>query len=230
MHHIPITSVVGYESEERLFAPFRTLLEAYQNRGRWTLAGRTFDFASAGGRIILDITGHHHAERQTFRNGILHVTEPCDAAYWDEGTGAAPWCAIPPKRAEGTVFEQTFDAVQLDTKRGIVFFTRVGGGEDRAIHVTPAKVKVGERMAFHAPLLKGPVTWGCYDADRIEKTPHRRNKYLSHFKYFNDIATISDDGTLLATKVGESMVMARDANFNKEIWPVTVVERERMSS
>ena len=57
----------------------------------------------------------------------------------------------------------------------------------------------------------------------VKKTSHRRSKYLSHFKYFNDIATISEDGMLLATKAGESMVMARDANFNKEIWPVTVV-------
>ena len=74
---------------------------------------------------------------------FLHVTESCDAAYADYIAGSSPWCGdLPPKQA-GTIFEQTFDAVQIDRERGCVYFTRVGGGQDRVIHLTARKVKVG---------------------------------------------------------------------------------------
>ena len=55
-HHIPVWGVVGNAGETKLYAPFRQLMEAYQNRGSWTCAGRTFDFSAAQGRIFLDIS------------------------------------------------------------------------------------------------------------------------------------------------------------------------------
>lgn len=227
MHHIPLTGCVAYENEARLFAPFRELMEAYQNRGRTTLCGRAFDFADAKGRILLDITGHYHAERQTFQKGVLHVTEPCDAAYGDYVNGSRPWCGELPQKKAGTVHEQTFDAVHLDPARDLVHFTRVGGGQDRAIHLKPIVVKAGTTRAFtesmlSGALLSGPVRWGCYDADRVVKTPNPRNKYSPFVGYANDLATISPDGVLTARRPGEIMVLAMDAKLNKEIFPVTV--------
>ena len=223
MHHIPIVGVVGNEGDSRLYTPFRTLMEAYQHRGAWTHSGRTFDFSAAKGRIFLDITGHHHAERQTYHNGILYVTEPCDAAYGDYIVGSAPWCGNLPRKEAGTVYEQTFDAVQLDPARDLVYFTRVGGGQDRVIHARPLQVKAGEALRIDAKMLSGPLTWGCHDADRIKFSPNPRNRYVKLVSYYNDVATIAPDGTLTANKPGEAMVLAMDSRLNKEIFPVKVI-------
>lgn len=225
IHHIPLTGCVGDDGDRRRFAPFRSLLEAYQNRGRATVAGKTYDFASARGRILLDLTGHHHAERQTFQRGILHVTEPCDAAYGDYILGSKPWCGDLPRKQGGTVAEQTFDAVQLDPAHDLVHFTRVGGGQDRTIHTRARVVTAGETCRFAAPLLEGPLTWGCHDGERITYTPNPKNRYNPFVSYFNDCATISSDGTLAAKKAGDVMVIAMDRDLNKEIFPVRIVPR-----
>ena len=223
VHHIPFTGCVGSEGERRLYAPFRELLEAYQNRGKATLCGKVYDFSSAQGRILLDITGHHHAERQTFQNGILYVTEPCDAAYGDYILGSKPWCGDLPRKQGGTVAEQTFDAVQLDPVHDLVYFTRVGGGQDRVLHAKTLTATAGGTLKLAAPLLSGEITWGCYDADRIVHTPNPKNRYNPFVTYMNDLATIAADGTLTAKKAGEVMVVAMDKDLNKEIFPVKVV-------
>ena len=223
MHHIPVWGVAGSVGEAKLYAPFRLLMEAYQNRGTWMWAGRTFDFSAAKGRIFLNITGHHHAERQTYHNGILHVTEPCDAAYGDYIVGLAPWCGDLPKKAAGTVSEQTFDAVQLDPAGDLVYFTRVGGGQDRAIHTKPLTVAAGDTVKLEAQLLSGPLTWGCHDADRITYSPNPKNRYVPLVSYHSDVAAVSPDGTLTAKRPGEAMALAMDARLDKEVFPIRVV-------
>lgn len=222
IHHIPLTGCVGNAGEHKLFANFRELLEAYQNRSIVTIAGKAYDFKDAKGRILLDITGHHHAERQTFRNGILHVTQPCDAAYGDYIIGSKPWCGELPSKKGGTVYEQTFDAVQLDPAHDLIYFTRVGGGQDRVIHTKAICAKVGASLRLAAMKLSGEISWGCYDADRIVHTPNPKNKYNPLVSYVNDCATIDESGTLTLKKSGEIMVIAMDKNLNKEIFPIVI--------
>lgn len=222
MHHIPLTGCVGNEQERLTFAPFREFLEAYQNRGKCTLCGKSFDFSSAKGHILLDISGHHHAERQTFQRGILHVTEPCDAAYGDYISRSMPWCGNLPKKTQGTIYEQTFDAVQLDPAHDLVHFTRVGGGQDRSIHTRAIIAYVGASVAMNARLLSGPITWGCYDADRVNTKKETKNPCHQSVIYYNDFATIDSNGVLTARKPGEVMVVARDAALRKEVIPVRV--------
>lgn len=221
-HHIPITGCVGTEGEKNTFASFRNLLEAYQNRGRTTLCGKSYDFASAKGRILLDITGHHHGECQTFQKGILHVSEPCDAAYGDYILRSKPWCGDLPKKEKGTIYEQTFDAVQLDPAHDLVYFTRVGGGQNRVIHTNARVIKVGQQISFAPTHVAGTLTWGCYDADRVEYVSVPGRKFQRNIKYFNTFATIAETGILTALAPGEVMVMARDTHLDKEIFPVRI--------
>ena len=224
VHHVPMTTLVGAEEShiKKHYADFCGLCEAYQNRGVVELFGRKYDFSGACGRIMLSITGHYHAERQTFQKGILHVTEPCDTRGDDYMYGGGKWCGELPKREDCSIYEQCFDAVQLDTVRGIVHFTRVGGGQNRAIHTQPLKVKAGGSLALKAPTLSGQVTWGCYDADRIKWLPNPKSEYCKLVDFLADYATISHDGTLRGVRPGEVVAVAMDANLNKEIWPVTV--------
>ena len=224
VHHVPMTTLVGAEESDikKHYADFCNLCTTYQNRGVVELFGRKYDFSGARGRILMSITGHYHAERQTVRKGILHVTEPCDMRDADYLYGGGKWCGELPEKEEGSIYEQTFDAVQLDTVRGIVHFTRVGGGQDRAIHTKPLKVKSGGRLALKSSCLEGPVAWGCYDADHIQWLSNPKSKYCKLVDFFTDYATMSPDGVLTGVRPGEVMAVAMDANLNKEIWPVTV--------
>lgn len=223
IHHIPMTGLVGWEHEVKQYADFRHLCEAYQNRGKVEVLGRNFDFSGAHGKIMLSISGHHHSERQTFQNGILHVTEPCDMLDRDYLYGSGEWCGKLPRKIKGTIYEQTFDAVQINPEKNLVFFTRVGGGQDRVIHTDSLKVKVGDRLAFESMRLKGPVRWGCYDADYIERRKNPESKWCPLVAFRSTYAVIGNDGVLDGKCPGELIVVAMDENLNKEIFPVMVV-------
>lgn len=219
MHHIPVTRIVsGEEGNFELFAPWRKLLEAYQNRTKAFIGAKEHDFTCAQGRILCSLTGHEHAQRQTFQNGVWHVTEPCDAAYSDYIAGSAPWCENLPKKDKGTIFEQTFDAIHIDRKNNRLHFTRIGGGADRTIRLNPGAIDLGETLAFTASGAK----WACYDAGRAAKIPNHENKYQHFYKYFNNVAEIADDGKLTPKKAGEAIVVATCQDGAAGIFPLIV--------
>jgi hypothetical protein len=68
------------------------------------------------------------------------------------------------------------------------------------------------------------VRWACYDADRVDVSPHPDNKWQKRYRYFNDVAEISNDGVLTAKKPGEAVVLAIAPNGDKELFAVTVVD------
>jgi hypothetical protein len=223
MQHIPMAGVVSGEGGNlALFAPWRNLLEAYQNRGKATVGGREYDFGRAGGVLLCNLTGHEHAERQTFRGGLWHITEPCDAAYSDYIVGSVPWCENLPKKEKGTVFEQTFDAVHIDIRNRALHFTRIGGGGNRTIHLAERRVQAGAPVKFTALEGLGAVKWGCYDADRAKPIRNPKNKYQHFHQYFNDVAEISADGTFTSKKAGDVIVLCVAPNGDKELFAVHV--------
>lgn len=220
IHHIPAAPILANASEMKCLSLFRELMEAYQNRGKMTLYGKAHDFADAKGRILLCLTGHRHADQQTLCHGILHVTVACDAAYNDY-IKHSPFCGTLPQKQPGTVYEQTFDAFHLDPANGLVYATRVGGGQDRIWHTWLLGVKAGGTFKLAAKKLTGPLTWLCYDGDRaeIDKTAKTAEAYLT---FHRDHATIAADGTLSALTPGDVVVLAMDRKLNKEVFCVTV--------
>jgi len=229
MQHIPMTDIVSGESgNKQLFGPWRTLQEAYQNRGKASVGGRVYDFSNAGGVLLCNLTGHEHAERQTFQRGLWHITQPCDAAYSDYIVGSSPWCANLPKKEKGTVFEQTFDAVHIDRRNNVLHFTRIGGGGDRTVRLKPLRVAPGEAAKLPELAMSAcgtGVKWGCYDADRTRQERNPANKYQHFFRYFDDVAEISADGTLTAKKPGEAVALAMRPDGGKELFPVVVASK-----
>ena len=222
MHHVPIVGVLEDLGVEKFYAPFRRILEAYQRRDKAKIADREIDFSNSKGRIVLDLSGHTHAERQTWKNGILHVCEPCDASYGDYISGSAPWCGDLPEKKSGTPYEQTFDAVQVDVRKGLVHFTRVGGGHDRVIHIYPRVVKVGARLQLHAANLPTARRWSCYDGDSVTFRPHPKNRWNKIVEYHSTVARVDDGGCMTALKPGVSMVMAFAPDGCREIIPVSI--------
>ncbi len=222
MHHIPVAGIVNESSGEiKRFEPWRKILEAYQSRGKAVIGGETHDFSNAQGRILCSLTGHEHAERQTFLNGLWHITEPCDAAYSDYIAGSSPWCFDLPKKDKGTVFEQTFDVVHIDRRNDVLHFTRIGGGADRVVRLSTKTVDEGGTTTL-AKSDKSNVLWGCYDADRVGIRRNPANKYQSFCEYFHDIADISAEGTVTGKKSGEAIALAAAPNGRKKLWPVKV--------
>ncbi len=222
--HVPFAGVTAKDRDKEVFAPLRSLLEAYQARGRASVAGRTFDFSGARGRIPLVLSGHYHAELQSCVEGVWHVTEPCDAAYLDYINRSAPWCPDLPVKEPGTWAGQTFDAVQIDLARGLAHFTRIGGGSDRTLHLAPQVLRVGESIRLSAPVLGDvPLSWGAYDADRALSRPNPARRYDYFTDYFNTVADIAADGTLRALAPGEATAVARAPDGVREYFPVTVV-------
>ena len=221
--HIPLAGVAANDSDKATFASLRSLLEAFQTGGRATVAGRLFDFSGLDGRIALALSGHHHAELQSCVGKIWHVSEPCDAAYLDYINRSAPWCPGLPVKERGSWAGQTFDAVQVDPARGLAYFTRIGGGSDRTLHLAPLALRVGETRHLSAPVLGGgPVAWGAYDADRANARPNPARKYDYFTDYYNTVAVIAQDGTLRALAPGEAVAVARAADGSREYIPVTV--------
>ena len=220
LQHIPAAPPLANSHEAKVLAPFRELMEAYQSRGKVTLHGKEHDFADAKGRILLDLTGHRHADQQTFRRGVLHVTVACDAAYRDYIL-RSPFCGTLPEKQAGTVYEQTFDAFHLDPANGLVRATRVGGGQDRLWHTRPLEVEAGGTLRLAATKLAGPVTWACHDGGTAEtdKTAKTADTYTT---FHQDHATIAADGTLSALTPGDVVALALDEKRNKEIFCVTV--------
>ena len=267
LNHIPLARIVSTEWDDipALMAPWRKLLEAYRNRGKATVGDREYDFSNAVGTILCNLTGHEHCERQTFQNGIWHITQPSDAAYnADFRYGSAPWGGNFPDKKKGTPYEQTFDAVHVDLKSRTLHFTRIGGGGNRTFHLDAVRMSVGDCFSFGAlslsfssrntppvacgdgPLSEGAntegippprgggaegaggvlpsVRWACYDADRVDISPHPDNKWQKLIRYRNDVADISPDGIFTAKKPGESVVLAIAPNGDKELFAVTVRE------
>ena len=220
IHHIPLAPITASDSEVKMFADFRRLLEAYQNRERVSLSGRDYDFSDARGTILLDLTGHHHSDRVNHFNGILHVTEACDAAYRDY-IARTPFAGVLPEKKAGTVYEQTFDVIQVDPVHGLLYTTRVGGGQDRVFHVKPVSVAVGNTRAFAAEKLKGAVTWFCYDGDGAH-TDSQATTPDQYWTFRRHRASVDASGTVRALAPGDVTVVALDAHLNKEIFGVKV--------
>ena len=223
--HVPFAGVTASDINKESFATLRAIVEAYMARGNVTVSGREFDFSSAKGRVMLAISGHYHAELQSCVNGVWHVTEPCDAAYLDYINRSKPWCPDLPVKEKGTWAGQTFDAVQIDPERGLIHFTRIGGGSDRSLHLAPMELSVGETARLSAPLLgQGPVVWGAYDADRAMPRANPARKYDYFTDYFKTVADITPDGTIYALAPGEAVAVARAADGTREYFPITVLE------
>ena len=224
IYHIPTAPVVGYESKTASynFQLFHRMMEAYQHRGTVNLFGTTRDYSSATGRILFCLEGHHHHDRFSHLNGILHVCEACDAAYADYILHT-PFSGTLPSKDPGTIYEQTFDVLQIDPVNGLLYTTRIGGGQDRVFHTNVVRVPAGNTFRFSAPNLSGALSWACYDGDQsVHDTTARTPE--GFVTLFNEHAlSVDADGTLHAGTPGSATVLAMDADYRKEVYCVQVV-------
>lgn len=221
VQHVPLAPAVASGGIGGSLLKFRELLEAYQAKASVTIAGETFAFAGrTGGDIAVNLTGHHHSDRQSGFGGILHVSESCDA-YYNDYIRRTPFSGKLPKKAAKTVYEQTFDCVQFNFARGLMRVTRFGGGQDRTYHLKPLRVKAGEKAKLDCAVLKDVASWGAFDCDRA-KTDAKAQTPETYWTHYHDHGTITADGTFVAAKPGPAMAVALDRDLKKEFFRIEV--------
>lgn len=220
MHHIPVVPYVGERREHQSLDDFRRLIEAYQNRTRVTTPGGAFDFTSrAGGDILVDLTGHMHADRFAYTNGILHLTETCDGFYNDP-VATSPFCGRlfgERKERANTVKEQAVDVIRYGGD--VIRTTRLGVGHDRIFHTRPLRLRPGEKLKLASEL--PDVTWFAHDSLTAEE--HRKEPDpAKHWTFFNRTASVSPEGVVTAAGPGWATVIAVASDFRSEVYGVEV--------
>ena len=221
VHHIPLTPFTGSAHDAKVFADLRRTLEAYQSRGRVETKAGPFDFsARKGGDILFDLAGHTHSDQFSFCNGILHISDTCDAYYRDPGprTPFSGNLVTDRKLRKGTVNEQAFDVFRFGG--GAVRTTRVGVGQDRVFRLKPVTLKVGEKVRLDCGEF-ADVKWRGFDSwdakeDRKENDPEK------HWTFQHEIAEVSSDGIVTAKSSGWATAVAIAPDFRKEIVGIEV--------
>ena len=123
----------------------------YDTNGR--LIKRLLDqiYSKSKAQIAAVISGHVHCDLATYSKvgsqwAYLMVSTACDAVDKTPKTIAST-------RKVGTITEQAFDVVTLDTKKKMLYFTRIGAGKDRAYRYA----KPEEEPVVDPPVPDDPV-------------------------------------------------------------------------
>lgn len=98
--------------------------DAYNRRGVATYSSVSIDCANAKGKVVIWIAGHTHKDLVRYSDGGI----PCVMTTTDNCGGEA---ASGLTRTPGTVTEQAFDVVTIDTENKTIHMTRIGAGSDR---------------------------------------------------------------------------------------------------
>ncbi len=83
------------------------------------------DFTKCNNTIACIISGHAHRDESHFERGVLSIGTICDAWYNDD----PKFKHLP--RQRGTINEQAFDIMTIDTARKRIHAVRIGQGGDR---------------------------------------------------------------------------------------------------
>ena len=204
MQHVPLAAVtIGRDEYIERFTPFRELMER----------------EAARGRVLVDLSGHHHCDRFTHWRGLLHVSLSCDCHYHD-AENLTPFCGTLDRKRKGTTNEQAFDCIQ--TCGDLLFATRIGQGTDRVFHVKPLEMKTGERLRLEAKELEGPLSWAIFDSDVFSEVRGPGLKGDQRCRFSRSYASVSEKGEVSALRPGDVTVLAMDRMFNKEIFGIRI--------
>lgn len=117
--------IQSQNAEYTNYNDIRGLIEAVANKQSFTTSyGRTFDFSNTAVTVVGYFCGHKHVDMLNVENGVTYVVTTCDALYQDDGYG----------RTAGTITEQAFDVISVNTNTRHVDMIRVGAGNNRSFN------------------------------------------------------------------------------------------------
>ena len=117
----------GSNYEERLDNIVRAL-KAFKRKTQYWYNDITYDYSSNNGDVIGVFGGHMHLDGYVMTqysdgtNAFPFIATTCDSYSQEYGDL---------DRTEGTINEQAFDVVQIDTENRKIYMTRIGAGSDR---------------------------------------------------------------------------------------------------
>ena len=189
-------------------------ITAMKNKTSVTIGDVSYDFSDIAD-IVFTIWGHEHQDEQTFINDIPWIVSACDAWYNDYRHAMFGNEEDYPHKIRGTIYEQTFDIVNLDFNNNVASIIRIGGGYDRKIHLNIQEVKVGNTITL-ATDIKSPI-WEAVDA--IGNTQDNNTwKWTKK----STITSISKD-KVSALSIGYSVICAYNPKSKEmELWGIHV--------
>lgn len=204
LQHIPFCAVLGgNKSDEKRMASIRAVYEK----------------AVKDGKLLFDVSGHHHCDRFAVWNGLVHLGVTCDACYFDP-VKRSPFSNMKTMaKQKGTPSEQGFDCIQFGD--GLLRATRVGAGHDRTIHLKTLSMRADETLKLVPTELKGKLSWSVFDSAVFAENKSGGN--WDEFCVFSrKCADVALDGTVTAKRPGSVTAVAWDAAFNKEIFGIEI--------
>lgn len=110
----------------------------------------------SNGRLLGFVHGHNHADQVDMREGFPIISVGC--AKCEYFTDKKPEGAITYEREPGTVTQELWDVLTVNTAARTLDFTRFGAGEDRHIDCRRFQRPQGENMP-----MKKVITYGTFD-------------------------------------------------------------------
>ena len=210
LSHVPFMDTIG--EWHVVYNNVREVIDAISRKSAGRVGNVDYDFRKLKKTtLLMCLSGHNHQDRQTYRNGCVHMVTACDAAYNDYK--ADPFVKDLSGRIKGTVNEQCFDCVSIDRKKNLISVYRIGVGGNRLFHTKALKCKVGKSKRLRT-LQRGFVEWHSYNASG--------NQYDGKWTLLNDVVSVDGTGNLICIKKGEAVVIAIDEKGNKELFNIIV--------
>ena len=123
--HAPLDPKLGGAKEMRFL---HEIFIALQNRWKFSYNEGVkveSDFSTSTNTVACIISGHTHRDESSFDRGVLSISTICDAWYNDD----PKFKHLP--RQRGTINEQAFDIMTINTASRTIKAVRIGQGKDR---------------------------------------------------------------------------------------------------
>ena len=187
------------------------IIQGYNSKvSSCVVSNNNFNFSAASGKVIALISGHTHKDLQSFSGNVVHISTSCDVTYSE-----SPYMNEKSHvRGNGSVTEQLFDFIQIDTDENAIYCKRIGAGYDRIFYAVPNTISVGGNVQLVSSL-EGELEWGSYDNDQVVTKTDVTSVASSKISV--------SDGMVTGISVGQAVVYAKDAVGNREFFNVIVM-------
>ena len=213
------------------------ILSAVNRKSSITIDGVTFDFSGLDVSVVAYFCGHHHADLQTFYNGVWSIATSSDAPFSDGAARSMYFSHAIPRgstqrteweKIEGNDFttnEQIIDYCVVDVSNDILNCVRVGAYYDRKFHIAPITLSVNDTLTL-TPTISGTLTWHIYDNETARPDTYVVEDDATISSVWTGLDTSSyasvSGGVVSGVSAGTCVVMAMDENGNKEHWAIVV--------
>lgn len=190
------------------------IMFAFNNKQSGTTAthSKAYNFTAATGKLLAVVSGHTHADLQTFVGDVTCISTRSDMR--SGGTGAYLGGAAN-SRAHNTPDEQAIDHITIDKTAGISCI-RIGAGENRRFHPAIVNIAVAGTTTL-TPTLSGTLTWGSYNND----TDWYSGDFNTPATPTNTRVSVAN-GVITGIASGQAVVYVNDDKGNREFWNIVV--------